>query len=93
MYKDMKKDKKEFIEKWLQEAWIKSIETDHQKFTLKKSAWSIKVINEDEIPNSYFKEKVTKQLDKKALKEWLNMWDVVPGAEIEYKYSLLVTAK
>lgn len=86
-------DKRDYIMRKLQEQGIKSIEFTNQKVTLKKSPWSVKVIDENEIPDNYFKEKVSKQLDKKMLKEWLAMWDVVPWAKIEYTYSLLFTAK
>lgn len=87
------KENKQNIIDWLLKVWVKSIEFMNQKVSLRKSPWSIKVINEDSIPSDYFKEKVVRQLDKKMLKEWLNAWDVVPWATIEYSYSLLVNPK
>jgi len=75
----------------LKDMWIKKIETDHQRITIWKTPWAINVINEAEIPDNYFKEKVERKLDKKALKEWLNLWDVVPGAEIVYKDKITIT--
>jgi hypothetical protein len=91
--KKAEEENKQNIIDWLLNVWIKSIEFNHQKVSLRKSPWSIKVINEESIPSDYFKEKVVKQLDKKMLKEWLNTWDVVPWATIEYSYTLLVNPK
>jgi len=84
---------KTVIKEWMLAQDIKSVEYTNQKVTLKKSPWAIKVLNEDDIPGWYFNEKVVKSLDKKMLKEWLNLWDIVPWAILNYTYSLVITSK
>jgi len=75
------------------DAWLKSMEFENQKLTIKKSAWSVKIDNDDDVPSNYKKEKITVSIDKKALKEWLLAWDVLPWVEIVYKNTLLITPK
>jgi len=75
------------------DAWLKSMEFENQKVTIKKSAWSVKYNSDSDVPDNYKKEKTTVSIDKKALKEWLLAWDVLPWVEIVYKNTLLITPK
>ena len=75
------------------DAWLKSMEFENQKLTIKKSAWSVKYNSDSDVPDNYKKEKITISVDKKALKEWLLAWDVLPWVEIVYKNTLLITPK
>ena len=72
---------------------LKSIEFNHQKFTLKKTPWSIVINSEAEIPDQYKKEKKEIVIDKKLLKEAVQNGLVVEWVEIQYWHSLIITPK
>ena len=86
-------ERKGNIKESMLNSWLKSMEFEHQKVTLKKSPWSVKVLDENEIPETYKKEKITISLDKKKIKDGIVNWDIIPWAQIEYSYSLIITAK
>lgn len=72
---------------------LKSIEFNHQKFTLKRTPWSIVINNEQYIPEEYKKEKKEVVVDKKALKEAIQNWLVVDWVDITYSHTLQITPK
>jgi hypothetical protein len=72
---------------------LKSIEFNHQKFTLKRTPVSIVIQDEKDIPDEYRKEKKEVVIDKKSLKEAIQNGLVVDGVEISYSHTLLITPK
>ena len=84
---------KEITMEIMLEKWLKKVEMFDRVFTLKESPWAIKVTDENLIPEKYFVEKVSRQLDKAKLKEWIKDWDIVPWANIEKSYSLIIKFK
>lgn len=73
--------------------WIKSVDFVNQKVTVKQSAGSVNVVDETQIPALFIKEKITKSVDKVAIKNAIKEWKEVPGAEIVQSYSLVITPK
>lgn len=73
--------------------WIKSVDFVNQKVTVKQSAGSVNIIDEAQIPALFIKEKITKSVDKIAIKNAIKDGKEVPGAEIVQSYSLVVTPK
>lgn len=90
---DLIETRKKFVKDSMLSAWLKSMEFEHQKVTLKKSPGKVVVKEEQHIPDIYKKEKITITLDKKKIKEWLVAWDIIPWAKIEIWYSLLITPR
>lgn len=62
------------------------------KFSVSQSAPKLIVTNLKEIPEEYFNQVVTKELDKSRLKEQLLLGDTVPGADIERGLTLKTLA-
>lgn len=73
--------------------WIKSVDFVNQKVTVKQSAGSVNIIDEAQIPTLFIKEKITKSVDKVAIKNAIKDGKDVPGAEIVQSYSLVITPK
>lgn len=75
----------------LEEQWIKVLELERYRFTLKESAWSLQVKDETVIPDEYFDTKKTlnKTRLKNAVKDWLDL----PWVEIVKSNSLVITLK
>lgn len=55
---------------------------------LKQCPQSVEVIDEEIIPTEYWREKITKSLDKMMIKECLNKGIEIPGASIQRKIKL-----
>lgn len=72
------------------EKGLKKVQMLDRSFCLKESPWALKVIDENNIPLNYFIEKISKQLDKTAVKEAIKRWEIIPWACIEKSYSLLI---
>lgn len=62
------------------------------KFTLKPTAGSLNIIDEEMIPVSYKSEKLVTEINKKTLKDDIAKGAVVPGAEIKPGFSLKIVA-
>lgn len=73
--------------------WIKSVDFVNQKVTVKQSAGSVNIVDEAQIPALFIKEKITKSVDKVAIKNAIKDGNDVPGAEIVQSYSLVITPK
>lgn len=72
---------------------LKSVEFINQKFTLKKTPWSLKILDEEMIPQEFKKEKVEIVIDKKAIKDKITAGEDIAGCEIIYWHSLVITPK
>ena len=72
---------------------LKSVEFVNQKFTIKKNPWSLKINDEEMIPQEFKKEKVEIVIDKKAIKDKISAGEDVAGCEITYSHSLVITPK
>lgn len=72
---------------------LKSVEFVNQKFTLKKTPWSLKINDEEMIPQEFKKEKVEIVIDKKAIKDKITAGEEIAGCEIVYWHSLVITPK
>lgn len=73
--------------------WIKSVDFVNQKVTVKTNPGSVNVINEGLIPTLFVKEKITKSVDKIAIKNAIKEWIEVPWAELVQTYSLVISPK
>lgn len=73
--------------------WIKSVDFVNQKVTVKTNPGSVNVIDEGLIPTLYVREKITKSVDKTAIKNAIKEWKEVPWAELVQTYSLVVSPK
>ncbi len=72
---------------------LKSAEFFNRKFTIVQSPGAVEVLDEDQIPAEYFKEKVTKSLDKKTLSADLKEWKAIDGVILKRSRRLEVTDK
>lgn len=73
--------------------WIKSVDFVNQKVTVKTNPGSVNIIDEAQIPTLFIKEKITKSVDKVAIKNAIKEGVEVPGAELVQSYSLVVSPK
>lgn len=90
---DLENEKKTNIVNSMLQNGLKSVEFVNQKFTLKKTPWSLKINDEEMIPQEFKKEKVEIVIDKKAIKEKISNGEDIAGCEIVYSHSLVVTPK
>jgi len=58
---------------------------------LAKTPWKLVIESEDDIPESYYKIKETKTLNKLSLKEDLKEWCLIAWCYIEQGYNLKIT--
>lgn len=90
---DLENEKKTNIVNSMLQNGLKSVEFVNQKFTLKKTPWSLKINDEEMIPQEFKKEKVEIVIDKKAIKEKISNGEEIAGCEIVYSHSLVITPK
>lgn len=90
---DLENEKKTNIVNSMLQNGLKSIEFVNQKFTLKKTPWSLKINDEEMIPQEFKKEKVEIVIDKKAIKDKITAGEEIAGCEIVYGHSLVITPK
>lgn len=90
---DLENEKKTNIVNSMLQNGLKSVEFVNQKFTLKKTPWSLKINDEEMIPQEFKKEKVEIVIDKKAIKEKISNGEDIAGCEIVYSHSLVITPK
>lgn len=90
---DIENDKKTNIVNSMLQNGLKSVEFVNQKFTLKKTPWSLKINDEEMIPQEFKKEKVEIVIDKKAIKDKISNGEEIAGCEIVYSHSLVITPK
>lgn len=90
---DLENEKKTNIVNSMLQNGLKSVEFVNQKFTLKKTPWSLKINDEEMIPQEFKKEKVEIVIDKKAIKDKISNGEEIAGCEIVYSHSLVITPK
>lgn len=90
---NLENEKKTNIVNSMLQIGLKSVEFINQKFTLKKSPWSLKINDEELIPQEFKKEKVEIIIDKKAIKEKISNGEDIAGCEIVYSHNLVITPK
>ena len=90
---DLENEKKTNIVNSMLQNGLKSVEFVNQKFTLKKTPWSLKINDEEMIPQEFKKEKVEIVIDKKAIKDKITAGEEIAGCEIVYWHSLVITPK
>lgn len=73
--------------------WLKVVEFTNQRFTAKQNPGSVKVIDENLIPQQFKKLKTELVVDKKSIKEAIQKGEVVDWAELSYGYSLVITPR
>lgn len=93
VYENIENEQKTNIVNSMLSNGLKSVEFVNQKFTLKKNPWSLKINDEEMIPQEFKKEKVEIVIDKKAIKDKINAGEDVAGCEIIYSHSLIITPK
>ena len=90
---DLENEKKTNLVNSMLQNGLKSVEFVNQKFTLKKTPWSLKINDEEMIPQEFKKEKVEIVIDKKAIKDKISNGEEIAGCEIVYSHSLVITPK
>ena len=77
------------------DSWIKKFEAlDWTTIQLNKKPWVLVIENENNIElDDYWKEKVTRTMDKKQLKEDIKQWVVINGVYIKEDFSLVIKNK
>ncbi|MGL5646731.1 MAG: siphovirus Gp157 family protein [Clostridium sp.] len=81
---------KHYIKVSLQETGKKSLKTSLNSWTIRKATPSVNILDNMQIPKELTKEKITIEVDKKAIKEKILNGEQVAGAELIYKESLLI---
>lgn len=88
-----KTELEESIKNDMIKAWLKSLDFELQKVTVKRNPDKLVVTNEEVIPEQYKIPKTTVSIDKKAIKADLKKGNDINGVEITNTYSLVVTPK
>lgn len=92
-YESVEEDMKQQILLWMDTLGLKSIEFINQKVTLKNNPPSVKINDEELIPDKFKKEKVSITIDKTAIKKAIQDGEEVIGAELVVGKSLVITPK
>lgn len=92
-FESVEEDMKQQILLWMDALGLKSMEFINQKVTLKNNPPSVKINDEELIPDKFKKEKVSITIDKTAIKEAIQDGEEVIGAELVVGKSLVITPK
>lgn len=92
-YESVEEDMKQQILLWMDALGLKSMEFINQKVTLKNNPPSVKINDEELIPDKFKKEKVSITIDKTAIKKAIQDGEEVIGAELVVDKSLVITPK
>lgn len=92
-YESLEEDMKQQILLGMNALGLKSIEFINQKVTLKNNPPSVKINDEELIPDKFKKEKVSITIDKTAIKKAIQDGEEVIGAELVVGKSLVITPK
>lgn len=92
-YESVEEDMKQQILLWMDALGLKSMEFINQKVTLKNNPPSVKINDEELIPDKFKKEKVSITIDKTAIKKAIQDGEDVIGAELVVGKSLVITPK
>lgn len=92
--KEITQETNEIKEEWKQiliNAWMKKFEAlDWTIIQLNQKPGALVIEDESKIPQEYFKEKITKSLDKTSLKNDIKEWLIIEWATIEVDYNLVI---
>lgn len=92
--KQLEQQDDEIREQWKQillNAWMKKFEAlDWTVIQINATPPSVKIINEDLIPNEYKKTITTTTIDKKLIKEEINLWVIIDWVELVSDYKLVI---
>lgn len=92
-YEQTEEEMKEAIKMWMEQLNLKSLDFINQKVTLKNNPPSVKINDEELIPDKFKKEKVSITIDKTAIKKAIQDGEEVMGAELVVGKSLVITPK
>lgn len=92
-YESVEEDMKQQILLGMDVLGLKSMEFINQKVTLKNNPPSVKINDEELIPDKFKKEKVSITIDKTAIKKAIQDGEEVIGAELVVGKTLLITPK
>ena len=92
-YESVEEDMKQQILWGMDALGLKSMEFINQKVTLKNNPPSVKINDEELIPDKFKKEKVSITIDKTAIKKAIQDGEEVIGAELVVGKSLVITPK
>ena len=92
-YERVEEDMKQQILLGMDTLGLKSMEFINQKVTLKNNPPSVKINDEELIPDKFKKEKVSITIDKTAIKKAIQDGEEVVGAELVVNKTLLITPK
>ncbi len=92
-YESLEEDMKQQILLGMDNLGLKSVEFINQKFTVKNNPPSVKINDEELIPDKFKKEKVSITIDKTAIKKAIQDGEEVIGAELVVGKSLVITPK
>jgi len=92
-YESVEEDMKQQILLGMDALGLKSMEFINQKVTLKNNPPSVKINDEELIPDKFKKEKVSITIDKTAIKKAIQDGEEVIGAELVVNKTLLITPK
>lgn len=72
-------------------AWLKKFEAlNGTVIQLNATPWALKIEDETLVPQEYWKEKVTKSIDKTTLKNDIKEWLIIDWVTIEVDYNLVI---
>lgn len=74
------------------DSWLKSLETFSHKITVKWTVWSLKIENDELVPQEYIKE-VKPIFDNAKIKSDIKDWKNVPWCNLVEWRSLVITEK
>lgn len=92
-YEQTEEEMKEAIKMGMEQLNLKSLDFINQKVTLKNNPPSVKINDEELIPEKFKKEKVSIVIDKTAIKKAIQDGEEVIGAELVVGKTLLITPK
>ena len=92
-YEETEEEMKKAIMVWMEQLDLKSLDFVNQKVTLKNNPPSVKINDEELIPDKFKKEKVSIIIDKTAIKKAIQDGEEVIGAELVVNKTLLITPK
>lgn len=92
-YEKTEEEMKKAIMMGMEQLELKSMDFINQKVTLKNNPPSVKINDEELIPDKFKKEKVSITIDKTLIKSAIQLWEDVPWAELVVNKTLLITPK
>lgn len=92
-YEQTEEEMKNAIMVWMEQLDLKSLDFANQRVTLKNNPPSVKINDEELIPDKFKKEKVSIVIDKTAIKKAIQDGEEVIGAELVVNKTLLITPK